>query len=480
MREKTKELLMEKPLTKIVATLGPSSAGKENIRSLAQAGVNVFRLNFSHGTHDFHRENFKYIREVAKEMHTHFSILADMQGPKLRVGEFKNEKIVLQNGQKFRMDMNPELGDETRVALMHPEIFAILQEGMILLLNDGQIQLYVNDFGKDYMNTTVLVGGPLSNHKGVNVPDVVLPISALTQKDLKDLEFALEQEADWICLSFVQKPDDVRMARKIIGNRASIIVKIEKPAALNHLKEIIDLSDGIMVARGDLGVECPIESVPAIQRDIIEKCRSVGKPVIVATQMLESMIQAPVPTRAEVSDVATAVFEGADAVMLSAETAAGRFPVQAVQMMRRIIMTSQKDDAYKRRMSAVSMPPDKSIATAITAAMQHMVKVLENPSCIVTYSVTGKTTMRAARERVMIPILNLTVDERVANKLALVWGVNSVVTEALQDMTEVTPVAIKLAEELGFARSGNELIITAGIPFAKQGNTNILHIAKVE
>lgn len=471
---------MERPFTKIVATLGPSSSGKENIKALANAGVNVFRLNFSHGTHETHQENFRIIREIEQENHTHYAILADMQGPKLRVGTFKNEKIILQNGQKFRLDMDITPGDETRVSLMHPEIFSILQEGMILLLNDGQIQLCVNDFGKDYMNTTVLIGGSLSDRKGVNVPDVVLPINALTEKDISDLNFALDMGVDWICLSFVQQPQDVRMARKLIGERAGIIGKIEKPAALNHLDEIIDLCDGIMVARGDLGVECPIESVPALQRDIVEKCRQKGKPVIVATQMLESMINVPVPTRAEVSDVATAVFEGVDAVMLSAETAAGKFPIQAVQMMRRIIMTAQKDDAYKHAMETFSMPPDNSIASAITSAMKQMVKVLAQPSCIVTYTVSGKTTFRAARERVLVPILALTSDEHVANKLSLVWGVYPIVTEHVKDMTQVTPIAIQQAKEIGLAKSDDELIITAGIPFARQGSTNILHIAKVD
>lgn len=468
---------MKLPMTKIVATLGPATSGKERIRALARAGVNVFRLNFSHGDHETHKMNYDAIREIAAENQTHYSILADLQGPKLRVGNFKNDKVTLEIGQKFRLDMKDELGDETRVSLMHPEIFAVLKKKMMLLLNDGQIQLCVNEFGKDYVDTTVVVGGVLSNHKGVNVPDVILPISALTNKDKEDLKFALEMGADWICLSFVQQPEDVKMARELIKDKSNIIVKIEKPAALKHLDEIIMLTDGIMVARGDLGVECPLEAVPGIQRSIIEKCRAQGKPVIVATQMLESMISAPVPTRAEVSDVAIAVFEGADAVMLSAETAMGSYPVQAVATMHRIIMTVQQDPYYKKAMEAFSMPPDKTVASAITSSMKQMVKVLENPACIVTYSVSGKTTLRAARERLMIPILNLTVDERVANKMALVWGVSSIVTECLRDMSAVTPIAIESAKELHIARPGDEIIITAGIPFAKSGATNILHIA---
>lgn len=471
---------MDRPLTKIVATLGPSSSGKNNIKALAAAGVNVFRLNFSHGTHETHRENFNFIRETARENKTHYSILADMQGPKLRVGVFKNNAVHLKKGQSFRLDMSEKSGDETRVSLIQPEIYPILKKGMILLLNDGQIQLHVTGCGKDYVNTTVLTGGVLSDHKGVNIPDVVLPVKSLTEKDVDDLHFALDMGVDWICLSFVQQPGDVRRARRIIKDKAGIIVKIEKPAALKHIDEIIDLCDGIMVARGDLGVECPLESVPGIQREIVAKCRLVGKPVIVATQMLESMIQAPVPTRAEVSDVATAVFEGADAVMLSAETAAGQYPIQAVQMMRRIIMTVQKETAYRKAMESFSMPPDNTIASAITSAMKQTVKVLEKPACIVTYSVSGKTTMRAARERVLIPILNLTIKEKVADKLALIWGVSSVLTHELHDMSEVTPVATQKAVQLGYALPNDELVITAGIPLAQQGNTNILHIAKAE
>lgn len=471
---------MKNTFTKIVATLGPATTGKDKIKALALAGVNVFRMNFSHGDYETHRQNLTAIRELAQENNTHYSIFADLQGPKLRVGTFKAGAVELKEGQAFRMDMNDEPGDETRVALMHPEIFAVLHPGMLLLLNDGQIQLRVIDFGTDYVNTNVIVGGKLSDHKGVNVPDVTLPISALTPKDKKDLEYALEIGADWICLSFVQQPEDVIQARKLIDGRAGIIVKMEKPAALAHLDDIIDLADGVMVARGDLGVECPIESVPTLQRRIIEKCRMSGKPVIVATQMLESMISAPVPTRAEVSDVATAVYEGADAVMLSAETAVGAYPVQAVMMMKRIITQIQKDPYFIHAMERTSMPPDKTIASAITSSMVQMIKVLENPGCIVTYSVSGKTTLRASRERPMIPILSMTTNERIANRLALAWGVYSVVVPELKDMVEVTPVAIQYAKETTLAKEGETLIITAGIPFARKGNTNILHVATVK
>lgn len=470
---------MKNTFTKIVCTLGPATSSEKMIKALAKAGANVFRLNFSHGDYERHAENFQIIRQMSQEQKSPYGILCDLQGPKLRVGKFKKDKVRLIPGQKFRMDMSEKLGDETRVSLMHPEIFKALKKDMSLLLNDGQIQLNVDDFGPNYVNTTVEVGGILSNHKGVNVPDVILPISALTEKDLKDLDFALKLGADWICLSFVQKPEDVKMAREIIGNKAGIIVKIEKPSALQYLKEIIELADGVMVARGDLGVECPIETVPAIQKRIIETCRAAGKPVIVATQMLESMILSPVPTRAEVSDVATAVYDGADAVMLSAETAMGEYPIKAVSMMKKIITKTSQDIHYINDMEKSTMPPDKTVASAITSAIRQIIKVLDKPACIVSYSVSGKTTLRTARERPLLPIISMTTTEAIANRMALVWGVRSVVVPTLEDLTDVIPVAVNYVKEAGYAKSDDEIIITAGIPFATHGNTNLIHIAKV-
>ena len=472
---------MSVQMTKIVATLGPSTSSLDKIRALAGAGVNAFRFNFSHGDHKTHEDNFKYVRKVARENKTHYSILADLQGPKLRVGDFENGKVLLEEGQSFRLDMSPTLGNEKRVSLMHEEVYAVLKKNMILLLNDGQIKLQVKKFGSNYVETTVVIGGELSNHKGLNVPDVVLPISALTKKDKKDLDFALKLGVDWICLSFVQKPDDVKLAKKIIQDKAGIIVKIEKPTALEHLDEIVTLTDAIMVARGDLGVECPLEDVPTLQRQIISKCRERAKPVIVATQMLESMIKSPVPTRAEVSDVATAVYEGADGIMLSAETAVGDYPVEAVNMMHRIIKATQTDEAYASYLAASSTPPDnKAISTAITSSMRQMVNVLEHPDCIITFSVSGKTALRASRERLLIPILNLTSSEHIANKMALVWGVTSVVTGSLKELMRAPSFALKLAKQEGFARTGDEVIISAGIPFGTEGSTNIIHIAKVD
>ena len=471
---------MKSVFTKIVATLGPASGTPDIIEHLMDAGANVFRLNFSHGTHAEQKQRFNTIRKLSKKKKQHYSVLADMQGPKLRVGEFEDGHTLLKNGQKFRLDMLHEPGNEKRVLLPHPEIYQVIRKGQTLLLNDGQIKLKVISAGPNYIDTTVLVGGVLSDHKGVNVPDVVLPISALTEKDIKDLKFALSLGVDWICLSFVQKPQDVELARHLIKGKAGIIVKVEKPSAITHLDKIVDLADGVMVARGDLGVECPVEQVPTLQRQIIDRCRHAGKPVIVATQMLESMINAPVPTRAEVSDVATAVYEGADCVMLSAETAAGQYPVQAVAMMKQVIDSIQSDRYYAMAMQAVSLPPDNTVASAITAGMKNIIQVLEHPACIATYSISGKTTIRAARERVPVPILGLTPDEKVANKLALVWGVLPLKTKQLEGITDVSTLTLQLTKSLNMVNKGDEIVITADIPFAKKGKTNILHIAVVE
>lgn len=468
------------PLTKIIATLGPATSTKEKIFDLAKSGVNLFRLNFSHGDKKTHSHNVKNIRAVEKKLGRPLGIICDMQGPKLRVGVFQDGSVTLKAGQSFRLDMNEEAGDETRVNLPHKEIFAALEKGTHLLLNDGLIRLQVIDFGKDFAETKVITGGVLSDHKGVNVPGVTLPISALTQKDLKDLDIALLLQADWIALSFIQRPEDLIKARKIIGTKAGIITKIEKPAALNNLEKIVDLSDAIMVARGDLGVECPIEELPSIQKHIVQVCRSKGKPVIIATQMLESMIKNPTPTRAEVSDVATAVYDGVDCVMLSGETALGDYPVQTVSMMRKVILKTEQDPVYKKSMEIISLPEDGMVASAITSAIPTMVKVLDNLACVVTYSISGATTLRTARTRAGLPILNLTCDEKVMRRLTLVWGVYSFKTKAISDLKGIIPVARTMALKSGLAESGEKVIITAGMPLAEKGNTNVLHIATIK
>lgn len=470
---------MKHSFTKIVATLGPASSSKEVIRSLAQEGVSVFRLNFSHGSHDDHRRNVGFIREVEKEIGRPIGILCDLQGPKLRIGTFKNDDIVLAEGDKFRLDMNPEAGDETRVCLPHPEIFKAMVKGMDLLVNDGIIRLKVDAFGPDFADTTVVTGGRLSNKKGVNVPGVPLPINSLTEKDRNDLEAALGMGVDYIGLSFVQNPEDVLIAKYLIQNRAAIISKIEKPSALEHLEEIIRLSDGVMIARGDLGVELPPEKVPLLQKRIISVCRKANKPVIVATQMLESMVMNPTPTRAEVSDVANAVFDAVDAVMLSAETAAGKYPVEAVRLMDKIIMETESGDLYQKFLDAARLPPDETTESAITASARVTAQNLRDAKAIVSYTISGMTAARVSRERPKLPILCMTPDINVARRMALFWGVEGFVSEKMEILLDVGKKANELCKEMFDAKTDDKMIITAGIPFNVTGNTNILLVVNI-
>lgn len=465
--------------TKIVSTLGPASNTPETIKALAEAGVNVFRLNFSHGSHDDHRKNVEYIRAAEKEIGRPLAILCDMQGPKLRIGVFKDGAVELHIGDRFRLDMSPEPGNEHRVCLPHPEIFQAMTRGMDLLLNDGLVRLRVDDFGKDFAETSVIIGGRLSNKKGVNVPGVPLPIDALTEKDKVDLQAALDMGADLIGLSFVQRPEDLLLARSLINDRAWIVSKIEKPAALERLDEIIRLSDGIMVARGDLGVEVPPEKVPVLQKKIIRACRKGGKPVIVATQMLESMVSNPTPTRAEASDVATAVFDAADAVMLSAETAAGAYPVEAVTLMNKIIMETESHDLYRKYLDAVRLPPEQTPESAITVAARVTAETLADATAIVSYTISGATAGRVSRERPYIPILCMTPSASVARKMSLFWGIESVVCSKLDLLTDVAHQASGYCQEVFDSKPGEKIIMTAGLPFNVTGNTNLLHIFPV-
>jgi pyruvate kinase len=458
--------------TKMVATLGPASATPEMIEKLFLAGVDVVRLNFSHGTHDDHLKSYDIIRALEKKINHPIAILMDLQGPKLRVGKFKVGHIDLKVGQEFRLDLSEAAGDESRIQLPHPEIFAALVAGADLLLDDGKIRLKVSDCGPDYALTTVVIAGALSNNKGLNVPGVSLPISPLTEKDRRDLAFGLELGMDMVALSFVQKPEDVEEARQIIQGRAKIISKLEKPSAIEHLNAIVTLSDGIMVARGDLGVEMDLEEVPSLQKQIIRACRLAGKPVIVATQMLESMIKNPSPTRAEASDVATAVYEGADAVMLSAESASGQYPLEAVSMMDRIIERVEHDPLYRSGLKATSSLPEATAADAITTAASQVANTI-SARTIITYTTTGSTTVRASRERPEVPILALTSSASTARFLSLVWGVHAVIIQELIDFFHMSQEASRVALAEGFAESGDMVVLTAGIPFQVSGKTNI-------
>ncbi|HEU0117788.1 MAG TPA: pyruvate kinase [Alphaproteobacteria bacterium] len=465
--------------TKIVATLGPATSTKLMIRALFEAGADVFRLNFSHGTHDDHRARLALIREVEHEVGRPIAVLADMQGPKLRIGTFAKGPVELKAGQNFRLDLDPMSGDNTRVQLPHPEIFAAIHENSELLLDDGKVRLRVHQCGKDYAETTVVNGYRLSDRKGVNVPDVVLPLSPLTPKDRVDLAAALEMGVDWVALSFVQRPEDIVEARGLIGTRAAVLAKLEKPSAVRNLLPILELADGVMVARGDLGVEMPPENVPHIQKQIVREARRIGKPVIVATQMLESMIMNAAPTRAEASDVATAVYDGADAIMLSAETAAGDYPVEAVAMMDRIATHTQEDPAYHTGIAAQHPDLQHTAADAITAAARQVAQTIE-ACAIITYTTSGSTTLRAARERPDVPILCLTSKLETARRMVLSFGVHSVQTADVSSFSEMVQKAVQITLRDGLARVGQRVVITAGVPFGKPGNTNILRIAWIE
>jgi pyruvate kinase len=464
---------------KIIATLGPASAGADAIAALFEAGADLFRLNFSHGAHSEHQTRYDLIRAAEAKYGRPIGVIADLQGPKLRVGAFKDGEVELETGAAFRLDMDERPGDAKRAPLPHPEIFASLVPGQDLLINDGRVRLRVAEAGKDFAETRVVTGGPVGDRKGVNVPSAILPIQAMTEKDRRDLAFALKMGADWIALSFVQRPEDVAEAKKLIAGRAGLMAKLEKPAAVDRLGEIVDLSDAVMVARGDLGVEVPPEEVPSLQKRMVRVCRQVGKPVVVATQMLDSMVHSPTPTRAEASDVAGAVYEGADAVMLSAETAVGDYPGEAVAMMSRIITQVERDPNYRAIIDAVRTGSDSTAADAITAAARQVAATI-HAAAIVTYTTTGSTTLRAARERPEVPILCLTTEDRTARRLALVWGVHCVKTRDIKNSTQMVERAAKAALAEAFAVPGDRLVITAGMPFGTPGATNLLRIAWVE
>ena len=463
---------------KIVATLGPASSTPEVLAKLFAAGADVFRLNFSHGSHDDHRARIEMIRALERSTGRPIGILADVQGPKLRVGAFGGGRVQLQTGGAFRFDLSPVPGNAGRVQLPHPEIIEAAGIGTTLLLDDGKLRMRVARKRGDHLECEVVTGGPLSDRKGVNVPDVVLPIPALTAKDRADLDFALEQGVDYVGLSFVQRPEDVAEARAIANGRAWIMTKLEKPQAIENLDAILALSDAVMVARGDLGVELPPEEVPLVQKRVVRAARGRGLPVVVAMQMLESMIQAPAPTRAEASDVATAVFDGADAVMLSAETAAGAYPFEAVNIMDRIIGRVERDQGWRAGMDASRTPSERTSAAAISAAASGVAHTI-GARAIAAFTTSGTTALRIARERPDCPVLGLTTSEEIARRLAVVWGVHAAVTGETHTMTETVARAARLARLEGFAAPGEEIVVAAGLPFGQPGTTNSLRVVRV-
>jgi pyruvate kinase len=463
---------------KIVATLGPASSSPEMLEKLFRAGVDVFRINMSHTRHDLLRQLHRDIRAVEAKLKRPVGILADLQGPKIRIGTFAAKEAHIEAGSHFVFDADATPGDAARVYLPHPEIFAAAKAGDNLLLNDGRLRVEILEAAPQRLLTRVIFGGTLSDRKGVNLPDTVIPIPALTEKDRADLEAAASTGVDWIALSFVQRADDVAEARKMIAGRAGVMAKIEKPAALTVLDEILEIADGLMVARGDLGVELPLETVPAKQKQITRAARRVGKPVIVATQMLESMITEPVPTRAEVSDVATAVYEGADAIMLSAESATGAWPDKAVATMDRIAQAVERDSLYRGIITAQRYEPQATSADAISSAARAISETLKL-AAIVCYTGSGSTGLRMSRERPDTPVIALTPIPATARRLALVWGLHCVLTEDARDLDDMVTRATRIAREEGFAESGQRIIITAGLPLGTPGATNMIRIAYV-
>ncbi len=461
---------------KIVATLGPASSTQEMIRALFDAGADVFRLNMSHGDHADHKARFDAIRAVEAETGRPIAVLADLQGPKLRVGRFATGSHDLEAGDRFRFDLDAEPGDTDRVQLPHPEIFAALEAGSELLVNDGKIRLRVDECGADFANCTVTVAGTISDRKGVNVPDVVLPLAALSDKDREDLEFACELGVDWLALSFVQRAEDVEEARHLARGRAAVLSKIEKPSAVRAFDEILKASDGIMVARGDLGVELPVHSVPPIQKRLVRQCRAAAKPVIVATQMLESMIESPMPTRAEVSDVANAIYEGTDAVMLSAESAAGAYPVEAVTTMDSVARSVEADPNYRGIIEAARQAELHSVADAIVTAAREIAETTD-VAAICAFSQSGKTVSLVARERPRVPIIALTPLENVLRRMVLTWGTHCVITPRLTRFKEAVVNATRAARDFGFADETRQVVVMAGVPFNVPGTTNIVRIA---
>ena len=463
---------------KILATLGPASSDAKTIRKLMLAGADAFRINMSHGDQKQKAKLVSHIRALEKEFHRPTTILFDLQGPKLRVGHFDGGEAILEKGRKFILDTADKAGDCNRVRLPHAELFEAVKPGTNLLIDDGKVRLKVLEAGDDRIVSEVQVGGRVSDNKGVNVPDVVVPIPALTEKDREDLQFALEQKTDWVALSFVQRPEDVAEARALIGDKAALLAKIEKPAAIDRLNDIIALADAVMVARGDLGVELPPQAVPPLQNKIVACARQFGKPVVVATQMLESMVTSPTPTRAEVSDVATAIYDGADAVMLSAESATGQYPCEAVQMMDRIADSVEHDPAYQARIHFTQTRLEPTTADALSASARQIAQTV-SAKAMVCYTSSGSTARRIARERPAVPTLAMSASMITARRMGLIWGVYAVHTRDVSNFEEMVEKGKRMALRHKIAEGGDRLVLMAGVPFGVSGSTNVLHVVRL-
>ena len=473
-----KQLKNRNRKAKIVATLGPACETKEIIEKLFLTGVDVFRLNFSHGSHEDHKTKVKIIRELEKKYSRFICILGDLQGPKFRVGKFLNIKENLKTGQEFTFDLNKKDGDNKRVYLSHKEIFQSISKGQRLLVNDGKIRLIVKSKAKDKIVCKVTAGGEISNNKGLNIPDTKLKLKIITPKDKLDLALAIKLDVDWIALSFIQSTKDLMEAKKLIPSKFKVMVKVEKPSAMDELEDITSNSDGIMVARGDLGVETNPEDVPIHQRTMVAECRKQGKPCIVATQMLESMIDSPTPTRAEASDVATAIFQGVDAIMLSAESAAGQYPQESVQMMDKIIKRVEADDKYKNNLTNYNLSHTKNTAEAIARAAFNVAEIIDS-NCLVTFSKSGRSIVRVSRMRPDVTLVGLTSDIKVARQNALTWGTLMDVVDDVSTSTEMVDRACRVVKKFNIVPAGSQIIITAGVPFGRVGSTNLMRIATI-
>jgi len=464
--------------TKIIATLGPSSSSPAKIHSLFQAGADIFRLNFSHGTHEDHRRRVFHIRQYEKRLGRPIAILGDLQGPKFRIGNFRNGSVLLKNNQKFLLDLNEKLGDDSRILLPHPEIFKSVKKNNRILIDDGKIILNIQSVNSEQIVTEVINGGRISNKKGVNIPEVFVKVSSLTKKDIKDLELCLNLSLDYVALSFVQKANDLLKLKKITGDQTAIMAKFEKPLAIKRMEEILKHCDAAMVARGDLGVEMPPEEVPIIQKRLVDACRNHGKPVVVATQMLDSMVNSPSPTRAEASDVATAVFDSVDCVMLSAETASGKFPIESVKIMDRIIRGVENDFSYRQLLESKKIKLEETTSDAISSAASQVVKTVL-AKAIFTYTRSGGTAKRAARERPTVPIIGLSPERLTARQLALIWGVHNIHALEPKSFSGMIENACYVAKKEKIVKKGDYVVITAGAPIGVSGSTNNLRIAKI-
>ena len=463
---------------KVLATLGPASSDPAIIEQLMLCGADAFRINMSHGDRATKSALVEAIRALEQTLGRPTTILFDLQGPKLRVGNFAGGSALLEEGDRFVFDRDAAEGDRRRVQLPHPELFAALKVGDRLLIDDGKVRLKALAVSDERIEAEVLVGGKISDHKGVNVPDVVVPIPALTEKDRDDLKFALDCGADYIALSFVQRPEDVAEARALVDGRAALLAKIEKPQAVERLAEILELADAVMVARGDLGVELPPEKVPPVQNRIVTLARQAGKPVVVATQMLESMITSPSPTRAEVSDVATAIYDGADAVMLSAESAAGDYPIEAVAMMDKIAVSVESDPIYSARVHFTETPAEATTADALSESAAQIAQTL-GVKAMACYTSSGSTARRIARERPPVPTLVMTASLTVARRLGLQWGAHAVHTRDVSNFEDMVGKAKRMALRHQLVGAGERMVVMAGVPFGMSGSTNVIHVIKL-